>query len=135
MSGNVHPNPGPIFTCSVCAGNVTWRRKSVQCCACSKWVHLRCSQLFLSQFRALGSSHSWICPPCRITVTPSLDSSNMYTSTVQSSPASANAALSPHPRLQTSYPPSSHSISSPSAPTPPSLAHSFSSTPPASTPP
>ena len=25
MSGNVYPNPGPIFPCSVCAGNVTWR--------------------------------------------------------------------------------------------------------------
>ena len=54
---------------------------------------------------------------------------------VQSSPASANAALSPHPRLQTSYPPSAHSISSPSAPPPPSLAPGFSSAPPASTPP
>ena len=63
MSGNVHPNPGPIFPCSVCAGNVIWRGKSVQCCACSKWVYLRCSQLFLSQFRALGSSHSWSSPP------------------------------------------------------------------------
>ena len=70
MSGNVHPNPGPIFPCSVCAGNVTWRGKSVQCCACSKWVHLRCSQLSLSNFRALGSSHSWSCPPCCNTVTP-----------------------------------------------------------------
>ena len=73
-------------------------------------------------------------PPCRITVTPCSDSSDMYTSTVQSSPASANAALSPHPRLQTSYPPSSHSISSPSAPPSPSLAPGFSSAPPASTP-
>ena len=63
MSGNVHPNPGPIFPCFVCAGNVTWRGKSVQCCACSKWVHLRCSQLSLSKFRALGSSHSWSFPP------------------------------------------------------------------------
>ena len=45
MGGNVHPNPGPIFPCSVCAGNVTRRGKSVQCCTCSKWVHLRCSQL------------------------------------------------------------------------------------------
>ena len=62
MSGNVHLNPGPIFPCSVCAGNVTWRGKSVQCCTCSKWVHLRCSQLSLSNFRALGSSHSWSCP-------------------------------------------------------------------------
>ena len=63
MSGNVHPNPGPIFPCSVCAGNVTWRGKSVLCCTCSKWVHLRCSQLSLSKFRALGSSHSWSNPP------------------------------------------------------------------------
>ena len=53
MSGNVHPNPGPIFSCSLCAGNVTWRGKSVQCCTCSKWVHLRCSQLSLSKFTAL----------------------------------------------------------------------------------
>ena len=30
---------------------------------CSKWVHLRCSQFSLSNFRALGSSHSWSCPP------------------------------------------------------------------------
>ena len=29
----------------------------------------------------------------------------LYTSTVQSGPTSVNAALSPHPRLQTSYPP------------------------------
>ena len=56
MSGNVHPNPGPICPCSVCAGNVTWRGKSVLCCTCSKWVHLRCSQLSLSKFRALDSS-------------------------------------------------------------------------------
>ena len=64
MSGNVHPNPGPIFPCSVCAGNVIWRGKPVQCCTCSKWVHLRCSQLSLSKFRSLGSSHSWSCPTC-----------------------------------------------------------------------
>ena len=86
MSGNVHPNPGPIFPCSVCTGNVTWRGKSVQCCTCSKWVHLRCSQLSLSNFRALNSSHSWSCFPCHNTVTLSSDSSDMYTSTVQSGP-------------------------------------------------
>ena len=73
----------------------------MQCCTCSKWVYLRCSQLSLSEFRALGSSHSWSFPSCRNIVTPSSD---MYTSTVQSSPASPTAALSPHPRLQTSYP-------------------------------
>ena len=61
MSSNVHPNPGPIFPCLVCAGNVTWRNKSVLCCTCSKWVYLSCSQLFLYKFKALGSSHSWNC--------------------------------------------------------------------------
>ena len=135
MSGNVHPNPGPIFPCSVCAGNVTWRGKSVQCCTCCKWVHLRCSQLSLSKFRALGSSHSWSCFPCRNTVTPSSDSSDTYTSTVQSGSTSTDAALTCHPRLQTSYPPSSHSISPSSAPSPPSLAPGCPSTPPASSPP
>ena len=135
MSGNVHPNPGPIFPCSVCAGNVTWRGKSVLCCTCSKWVHLRCSQLSLSKFRALGSSHSWSCLPCRNTVTPSSDSSNTYTSTVLSAPPSTDAALSCHPRLQTSNPPSAHSISPSSAPSPPSLAPGHFSMPPASSPP
>ena len=83
---------------------------------CSRWVHLRCSQLSLSNFRALGSSHSWICLPCRNTVTPfSSDSSDTYTSTVESGPPSADAALSPHPRLKTFYPPSAHLISPSSA--------------------
>ena len=71
-------------------------------------------------------------PPCRNTVTASSDSSDMYTSIVHSIPPSANAALSPHPRLQTSYPPSAYSISFPSAPSPPSLAPGRPSTPPAS---
>ena len=104
MSGNVHPNPGPIFPCSVCAGNVTWRGKSVQCCACSKWVHLRCSQLSLSNFRALGSSHSWSCPPCRNTVTPPPRTPPTRIPPLWNPAPSANAALLPHPRLQTSYP-------------------------------
>ena len=35
MRGNIHPNPCPVFPCSVCPGNVTWRGRSVQCCTCS----------------------------------------------------------------------------------------------------
>ena len=135
MSGDVHPNPCPIFPCSVCAGNVTWWGRSVQCCICSKWVHLRCSQLSLSNFRSLGSSHSWSCFLCRNTVTPSSDSSDTYTSTVESGPPCTDAALTRHPRLQTSYPPSAHSISPSSVPLPPSLAPGHPSMPPASSPP
>ena len=57
----------------------------------------------------------------------------MYTFTVQSSSSSANAALPPHSCLQTSYPTSAQSVSSP-APSPPSLAPGCPSTPPASSP-
>ena len=59
------------------------------------------------------------------------DSSDLYTSTVQSSPPSANAALLPHPRLQSSnlLSPSAHSVSSPSAPSPLPLAPGCPSTP------
>ena len=35
----------------------------MQCCTCSKWVHLKCSLLSFSRFRTLGSSHSWSCTP------------------------------------------------------------------------
>ena len=35
MSGNVHSNPCSVFPYLVCAGNVTWRGRSVQCCTCS----------------------------------------------------------------------------------------------------
>ena len=45
---------------------------------------------------------------------------------------SAKAALPPHPRLQTSYPPSTHFLSSPSSPSPPFFAPGCSSEPPAS---
>ena len=98
MSGNVHSNPCPVFPCSVCAGNVTWRGRSVQCCTCSNWIHLKCSLHSFSRFRTLGSSHTWSCPPCCVpaffgdptptsTVTSSSDSSSWYTSTAQSDPS------------------------------------------------
>ena len=58
MSRNVHSNPGPIFPSSVCAGNLSWRGRSVQCCTCFKWVNVKCSLLSFSKFRTLGSSHS-----------------------------------------------------------------------------
>ena len=117
--------------------------RSVQCCTCSKWIHLKCSLISFSRFRTLGSSHSWSFPPCcvpassgdptpTITVPSSADSSSFYTFTAQSGPfgtLSANAALQPHPRLQTSYPFSAHFISSPSEPSPPPHATGCFSTP------
>ena len=61
----------------------------VQCCTCSKWVHLKCS--VLSTFRTLGSSHSWSCPLLiqeipHLPTLSSSDSSTLCNSTVQSGP-------------------------------------------------
>ena len=106
MSGKVDPNPGHVFPCSVCAGNVTWRDRSVQCCTCSRWVHLKSSLLSFSRFKTLGTCYSCSCPPCCVpacsgnptptsTVSSSSYSSSWYTSTAQSGPLSANAALPP----------------------------------------
>ena len=133
MSGNVHPNPGPIFPCSVCAGNVTWGDKSVQCCTCSKWIHLRCSQHSLSKFRTLGSSHSWSFPPAPSPLPGLLRHVYFYCAIW---PLSANPALPPHPCLQTSYSPFPHFMSfSPFASLAPLFSPGCPSTPPTSTPP
>ena len=68
------------------------------------------------------------------TVTSPLDSSDMYTSTVQSGTPSTNAALRPHPYLLTTYSPSAHFVFSSFASSPPLLAPGCPSTPPASSP-
>ena len=99
MSGNVHPNPGPVFSCLVYAGNETQRGRSVQCYICSKSVHLRRSLLSFFRFETLGSSHFWTYSPCCVpasskdplstnTTSFSLDFSILYTSTVLPGPSS-----------------------------------------------
>ena len=107
MNGDVYPNLGPDFPCSVWAENVTWRSRSVQCCTCSKLVHLKCSLQTFSRFRTLGSSHSWSFPPCFLpasfrdstptnTVSSSSDSSSLYTSAAQSGPSAPPPLLMQH---------------------------------------
>ena len=72
ISGNVHPNPGPIsnhphprYPCSICHLDVG--RDSLQCSACLKWVHFLCSSLTRADFRticATGTVVGWRCPAC-----------------------------------------------------------------------
>ena len=64
ISGDIHPNPGPIDPCSVCSRRVTWGNRSVQCINCSLWVHLSCSGLSPTDFRKISPGHSWTCPMC-----------------------------------------------------------------------
>ena len=64
ISGDIHPNPGPIDPCSVCSRRVTWGNRSVQCTNCSLWVHLSCSGLSPADFRKISPGYSWTCPMC-----------------------------------------------------------------------
>ena len=142
MSGNVHPNPCPVFPCSVCAGNVTWQGRSVQCCTCSNWVHLMCSLLSFSRFKTLGS----LTPEAAL---PAASLLFWRFHTYQHCdfllgllklgyfhcsiwPFSADVALAHYPRIQISYLFSAHFLSSPSALSPPPHAPGCFSLPPVS---
>ena len=72
ISGDIHPNPGPIDPCSVCSRRVTWGNRSIQCTGCSLWVHLSCSGLSPADFRKISPGHSWTCPMCPSSSQPPL---------------------------------------------------------------
>ena len=74
ISGDIHPNPGPIDPCSVCSRRVTWGNRSVQCTNCSLWVHLSCSGLSPTDFRKISPGHSWIAQCAHPLLNPSLSS-------------------------------------------------------------
>ena len=105
----------------------------MQCGLCSKWVHLR-SSLLLQIQKSWQLSLLEVFPCCvpasGVNTVTFSDSFSLYTSTVQSSYPSANAALPPQPRLQTLYPPSAYFVSSSSAPLPSSHAPGYLSVPP-----
>ena len=98
--------------------NVTRRGRSVQCCTCSKWVHLQCSPLSFLDSVLLAA----LTPGSALPVASLLLLEISYLPTLwllpRTPPAcippllnlahlahSSNAALPPHPRLQTSLSP------------------------------
>ena len=90
ISGDIHPNPGPIDPCSVCSRRVTWGNRSIQCTGCSLWVHLSCSGLSPADFRKISPAHSWTCPMCPSSSQPLsyLPNSNPVSSFFSVSPSS-----------------------------------------------
>ena len=104
MRYNVHPYPDLIFPWPVCA-NVTWKGLSFQCCTCSKWVYLRCTFLFYSDFDSFSSSYFWSCPSSQIVASPwgpqstntvisCLESSSPYTFTFHNNPLNHRSSSS-----------------------------------------
>ena len=94
ISGNVHPNPGPIsnhphprYPCSICHLDVG--RDSLQCSACLKWVHFLCSSLTRADFRticATGTAVGWRCPACHPQNTPGSPTQTSLLVTLPASP-------------------------------------------------
>lgn len=56
------------YFCGVCNAEFVEGEfnKSIQCNACLKWVHMRCSSLDRTQFKVLQQvkASAWFCPPC-----------------------------------------------------------------------
>ena len=91
ISGDIHPNPGPIDPCFVCSRRVTWVNRSIQCTNFSLWVHLSCSGLSPADFRKIFPGHFWTCPMCPSSSSqplPSLSHSNPISSSFSVSPSS-----------------------------------------------
>ena len=113
---------------------------------CFNWVHLKCSLLSFSRFRALGQLSLLELPSlmrsCFFWRSHIYQHCDFLLGLVQLVYLhcsiwplwlpSANAALAPHPHLQTSYLFSAHFVSSPSAPSPPSHDPGCFTLPPAS---
>ena len=98
ISGDIHPNPGPIDPCSVCSSRVTWGNRSIQCTNGSLRVHLSCSGLSPADFPKISPGHSWTCPMC-----PS--SSQPLSSISHSNPVSSSFSVSPSSHTPNPPPP------------------------------
>lgn len=75
QSGDIETNPGPNtkYPCGICAKNVAWNAKAIQCDGCNIWFHSRCANIGPRSFSLLRSSSlTWICTNCGI---PNLSSS------------------------------------------------------------
>ena len=109
ISGDIHPNPGPIDPCSVCSRRVTWGKRSVQC-PTVLWVHLSWSGLSPADFRKISPGHSWTCPMCPFSsqLSPSL----LHPNPAPKSPTSTHK----HHKNIFLYPPPKQRINPPNTP-------------------
>ena len=103
ISGDIHPNTGPIDPCSVCSGKVTWGSKSVQCTNCSLWVHLSCSDLSPADFRKIFPGHSWTFPmqPSSSQLFPSLFYPKPVSSSIKTPNPPSSFLIHKHPQNNT----------------------------------
>ena len=105
ISGDIHPNPGPIDPCSVCSRRVTWGNRSIQCTNCFLWVHLSCSGFSPSDFCKISPEHFWTCPICpSSSQTPSLSHPNRVLSSIYT-PNPLSPLTNNHKTISSKMPP------------------------------
>ena len=112
ISGDIHPNPGPIDPCSICSRRVTWGNRSVQCSNCSLWVHLCFSGVSPADFCKIFPEHSWTCPMCpsssQTPLPPSLSHPNPIPS-FKNTPKSPSSPTNTHKLISSKIPPQNNS--------------------------
>ena len=61
LSGDVSLNPGPR-SCKFPCGN----HAGIQCDSCDRWLHCKCINMSVREYKLLGSDHSepWFCTTC-----------------------------------------------------------------------
>ena len=69
LSGDVSLNPGPRsckFPCGTCGKPVRSNQAGIQCDSCDRWLHCKCINMSVREYRLLGSDHSepWFCTTC-----------------------------------------------------------------------
>ena len=69
LSGDVSLNPGPRsckFPCGTCGKPVRGNQAGIQCDSCDRWLHCKCINMSVREYKLLGSDHSepWFCTTC-----------------------------------------------------------------------
>ena len=72
-----HHDQLPEYPCGICDFDVTHNDKSIECSKCSKWIHIRCSDVSAEEYREmqqrnrnnpeLVEEEEWICVKCIMT--------------------------------------------------------------------
>ena len=67
LSGDCHPNPGPVykFPCGICQGPCKSNQNCVACDSCDTWFHTKCMNMPNAIFHGIKNV-SWTCFSCGI---------------------------------------------------------------------
>ena len=103
MSGDIQPNPGPIwkYPCGVCNKPVKINQKGVQCDKCDQWYHTKCCSMSDETYNTVANtSYVWLCVNCdqpsfsQPDSSLDLDSRNSFSILSQESPSTGPPDLS-----------------------------------------